>query len=77
MEDLLAYLAKQLVDEPDQVRVERIELGPGDVRLELHVAPDDLGKVIGKQGRVARALRTVVKASAVRGGGRVHVEIVA
>jgi predicted RNA-binding protein YlqC (UPF0109 family) len=77
MEDLLAYLARQLVDEPDQVRVERVELAPGDVRLELHVAPDDLGKVIGKQGRVARALRTVVKASAVRAGGRVHVEIVA
>ena len=77
MEDLLAYLARQLVDDPDQVRVERVDVGPGDIRLELHVAPDDLGKVIGKQGRVARALRTVVKASAVRTGGRVHVEIVA
>jgi predicted RNA-binding protein YlqC (UPF0109 family) len=77
MEELLAYLARELVDDPDQVRVERVDVGPSEVRLELHVAPDDLGKVIGKQGRVARALRTVVKASAVRTGGRVHVEIVA
>ena len=75
MEELLAYLARQLVDHPEQVRVERVEGAPGEVRLELHVAPDDVGKVIGKQGRIARALRTVVKASAVRGGGRVHVEI--
>jgi uncharacterized protein len=75
VEDLLTYLAKQLVDHPEDVRVERVETGPGEVRLELHVAEDDLGKVIGKQGRVARALRTVVKASAVRSGGRVHVEI--
>ncbi|HEX5260242.1 MAG TPA: KH domain-containing protein [Gaiellales bacterium] len=75
MEDLLEYLARQLVDEPDQVRVERTEPTPGEVRLELHVAQDDLGKVIGKQGRIARALRTIVKASAVRSGGRVHVEI--
>jgi predicted RNA-binding protein YlqC (UPF0109 family) len=75
MEDLLEYLARQLVDEPDQVRVERSEPAPGEVRLELHVAPADLGKVIGKQGRIARALRTIVKASAVRSGGRVHVEI--
>jgi uncharacterized protein len=77
MEELLAYLARELVDDPDQVRVERVEVGPSEVRLELYVAPDDLGKVIGKHGRVARALRTVVKASAVRTGGRVHVEIVA
>jgi hypothetical protein len=75
MEELLEYLARQLVDDPDQVRVERTEPSPGEVRLELHVAPDDLGKVIGKQGRIARALRTIVKASAVRSGGRVHVEI--
>jgi predicted RNA-binding protein YlqC (UPF0109 family) len=75
VEDLLTYLAQQLVDHPDQVRVERTATGPGEVRLELRVADDDVGKVIGKQGRVARALRTVVKASAVRTGDRVHVEI--
>jgi predicted RNA-binding protein YlqC (UPF0109 family) len=77
LEDLLAYLARQLVDEPDQVRVERHEREDGELLLELHVAPDDVGKVIGKQGRIARALRTVVKASAVRSGRRVHVEIAA
>ena len=74
MEELLAYLARELVDETDAVRVERRDVGP-EVMLELHVAPDDIGKVIGKQGNVARALRTVVRASAVRTGRRVHVEI--
>ncbi len=67
MEDLLEYLAKNLVDEPDAVRVVRSER-EGAVVLELHVAPDDVGKVIGRQGRVARALRTLVRAS----GGRRH-----
>ena len=77
MHDLLDYLARQLVDDPDQVRVEQFERDDGELVLELHVAPDDVGKVIGKQGRIARALRTVVKASAVRAGRRVHVEIAA
>ncbi|MGZ4431962.1 MAG: KH domain-containing protein [Gaiellales bacterium] len=77
MDELLVYLARQLVDQPDQVRVERHERESGELLLELHVASDDLGKVIGKQGRIARALRTVVKASAVRDGRRVHVEIAA
>ena len=67
MEDLLEYLAKSLVDEPDAVRVVRSEREDAVV-LELHVAPDDVGKVIGRQGRVARALRTLVRAS----GGRRH-----
>ncbi len=67
MEDLLEYLAKSLVDEPDAVRVVRSER-EGAVVLELHVAADDVGKVIGRQGRVARALRTLVRAS----GGRRH-----
>ena len=75
MERLLEYLAKQLVDHPDQVRVERSEREDGEILLELHVAEEDLGKVIGKGGRIARSLRTVVKASAVRSGRRVHVEI--
>ena len=74
MDDLLAYLARELVDHPEAVRVERSDAGE-DVVLELHVAEDDVGKVIGKQGNVARALRTVVRASAVRTGRRVHVEI--
>jgi predicted RNA-binding protein YlqC (UPF0109 family) len=67
VQDLLEYLAKSLVDEPDAVRVVRSER-EGVVVLELHVAPDDVGKVIGRQGRVARALRTLVRAS----GGRRH-----
>jgi uncharacterized protein len=75
VEDLLAYLARQLVDHPDDVRVERHEGSSGELVLELHVAADDVGKVIGKQGRIARALRTVVKASAVQSGRRVHVEV--
>ena len=74
VEDLLAYLARELVDNPDDVRVERRDAGP-DVVLELFVAGDDVGKVIGKSGNVARALRTIVRASAVRTGRRVHVEI--
>jgi predicted RNA-binding protein YlqC (UPF0109 family) len=75
VEELLAYLARQLVDHPDDVRVDRREDDEGHVVLELHVAPDDVGKVIGKGGRIAHALRTVVKASAVRAGQRVHVTI--
>ena len=75
MEDLLEYLAKSLVDEPDAVRVVRSER-EGVVVLELHVAPDDVGKVIGRQGRVARALRTLVRASGGRRQERAVLEIV-
>jgi uncharacterized protein len=75
VEEILTHLARELVDNPDQVRVERIEREDGELVLELHVAAEDVGKVIGKQGRIARALRTVVKASSVRAGRRVHVEI--
>jgi predicted RNA-binding protein YlqC (UPF0109 family) len=75
LEELVEYLAKGLVDKPDEVRVERIEREDG-VMLELHVAPDDVGKVIGRQGRVARALRTLVRASAARSNERALLEIV-
>ena len=77
MDELLTYLARELVDNPDDVRVERVEREDGELVFELHVHPEDVGKVIGKQGRIARALRTVTKASAVREGRRVHVEIAA
>jgi hypothetical protein len=73
--ELLAFLARQLVDEPDAVRVETVERDGGIV-LRLHVAPDDVGKVIGRQGRIARALRTVVRAGAARSRERVLLEIV-
>jgi uncharacterized protein len=73
--DLLEYLARGLVDEPDAVRVERTEREDGVVVLMLHVAPDDVGKVIGRQGRLVRALRTVVRAAAARSRERVAVEI--
>ena len=75
LKDLLEYLAKALVDSPDEVRVESTETDT-TVILELNVAKEDIGKVIGKQGRIARALRTVVKASAVKNGKRAIVEIV-
>jgi predicted RNA-binding protein YlqC (UPF0109 family) len=75
VEELLAYLARQLVDHPEAVSVQRHDRPGGELVLELRVAEDDLGKVIGRGGRVARALRTVVKASAVGSGRRVHVEI--
>ncbi len=75
MRDLLEYLAKSLVDHPEDVRVHETETET-TVVLELTVAKDDIGKVIGKQGRIARALRTIVKASAVKNGKRAIVEIV-
>ena len=75
MAELLEYLARQLVDEPDAVRVERVD-EPDTVVLRLHVAQDDLGKVIGKQGRIARALRTIVRAGSAREHRRVQLEIV-
>jgi len=74
VEDLLEYLAKSLVDKPEEVSVTRTE-EDGAVILELRVAPDEVGKVIGKGGRVARALRTLVRASAARGGERVVLQI--
>jgi len=75
LNDLLEHLAKSLVDSPDEVSVQMTETDT-TVVLELTVAKDDVGKVIGKQGRIARALRTIVKASAVRDGKRAIVEIV-
>jgi predicted RNA-binding protein YlqC (UPF0109 family) len=73
--EIVEYLARRLVDDPDAVRVEEIQRD-GDTVLQLHVAPDDVGKVIGRQGRIARALRTIVRASAARHDGRTLLEIV-
>jgi uncharacterized protein len=72
--DLLAYLARQLVDDPDAVRVEE-EVRDDAVVLRLHVAKDDVGKVIGRQGRIARALRAIVRAGGSRQRRRLILEI--
>ena len=76
MRELLEYLARGLVDEPDKVNVEQFEEDDGTVVLELAVADDDYGKIIGRGGRTANALRTVVKAAAVKDNRRVLVDIV-
>ena len=76
MRDLLVYLARSLVDRPDDVRVEEFEEDDGTLVLELSVAEDDYGKVIGRGGRTAQAIRTVVKAAAVKDNRRVLVDIV-
>jgi uncharacterized protein len=75
VEDLLAYLARTLVDHPDEVSVESFEEEDGTVVLELHVAEDDAGKVIGRGGRTVAAMRTVMKAASVRHGHRVLVDV--
>ncbi len=74
MEDLLEYLARALVDNPDDVQVEVIE-GERSAILQLKVHPDDIGKVIGKQGRIVQAIRTLVKAAATKQGKNAIVEI--
>ncbi|WMJ76291.1 MULTISPECIES: KH domain-containing protein [unclassified Sedimentibacter] len=74
MGELVEYIAKSLVDNPDLVEVNEIE-GSQSLIIELRVAPDDMGKVIGKQGRIAKAIRTVVKAAATKENKRVIVEI--
>jgi uncharacterized protein len=75
MAELVAELARRLVDEPDAVRVDEIEEQDGTLVLRLHVAEGDVGKVIGRQGRIARALRTVVRAGGVTAGRRLQLEI--
>jgi uncharacterized protein len=72
--EIVEFLARRLVDAPDAVRVEQVERDDATV-LQLWVAPDDVGKVIGRQGRIARALRTVVRASAARDERRLMLEI--
>ena len=76
MRELLVYLARALVDQPDKVDVEEFEEDDGTLVLELTVAADDYGQVIGRGGRTAQALRTVIKAAAVKDNRRVLVDIV-
>ena len=75
MKELLLYMAKNLVDDPDAVSVTEVPSEEGKV-LELRVAPGDMGKVIGRQGRIAKEIRTVVKTVAQRDGKHVTVDIV-
>lgn len=75
MKELVETIAKSLVDNPDMVKVNEI-YGEQSVIIELRVAPEDMGKVIGKQGRIAKAIRTVVKAAAIKENKRVVVEII-
>ena len=74
MTNLVEAIAKSLVDEPKRVSVSQEETSRGNI-IKLKVAPNDMGKVIGKQGRIAKALRTVVKAAAIRRNEKVTVEI--
>ena len=75
MKELVEILAKALVDQPEEVAVTMVEK-ERSVVIELRVAPDDMGKVIGKQGRIARAIRSVVKAAATKQRKKVLVEII-
>ena len=77
MKDLLIYIVSHLVDNPDAVEVvERAGEAENETVLELHVAKDDVGKVIGRQGRIAKEIRTIIRSAANREGRRVTVEIV-
>jgi uncharacterized protein len=76
VKELLEYLARGLVEHPDEVRVSEVKEDDGAIVLELSVAQDDYGSVIGRGGRTASALRTVVKTAAVKRGHRVFVDIV-
>ena len=75
MSEIVEYLARRLVDEPDAVRVEEVER-EGALVIQLYVAQDDVGKVIGRQGRIARSLRTIVRAGGPHAGRRLQLEIV-
>ena len=75
MKDLVEVIAKSLVENPSEVHVNEIQ-GEQDLILELRVAPEDMGKVIGKQGRIAKAIRTVVKAAALNKDQKIVVEII-
>ncbi len=74
MKDLVEILARSLVDKPEKVEVNQID-GEKSIILELRVDSDDMGKVIGKQGKIAKAMRTVIKAAAAKDGKRVVLEI--
>jgi hypothetical protein len=74
VKELVEYLVKALVDNPEQARVTEVE-GEQSVIYEVRVAPEDMGKIIGKQGRIAKAIRTIVRAACVKNGKKAIVEI--
>jgi predicted RNA-binding protein YlqC (UPF0109 family) len=74
VKELVEYIARSLVDNPEAVQVTEIE-GERSIIIELRVSPDDMGKVIGKQGKIAKSIRTLTKATAAKEGKRVVVEI--
>lgn len=74
MKELVEYMVKSLVDDPERVNVSELE-GEQSVIYEVRVAPEDMGKIIGKQGRIAKAMRTIVKAACVKSGKKAVVEI--
>ena len=76
MKELLAYIAGNLVENPDAVKVDAHEKEEGHIVFELRVAPEDMGKVIGRQGRTAKEIRTLMKSAAIKQGKKVTVEIV-
>lgn len=76
MKDLLMYIAQNLVEHPDAVKVSEAESEEGMVILELRVDPSDMGKVIGRQGRIAKEIRTLMRSVAQRQGKKISVEIV-
>ena len=74
MEELVRYIASTLVDHPEQVQVKTVD-NPESTIIELSVGPDDMGKVIGKQGRIAKSIRTVVKAAAAKENKHIHYSV--
>lgn len=75
MRTLIEYIARSLVENPDQVRINQVE-GEQSVIFELQVAPEDMGKIIGKQGRIANAMRVLLRAAAAKEGKRAVLEII-
>jgi len=76
VKELIEYIARSLVDEPDQVVVDQLHDGAGKIRLELRVAREDMGRVIGKGGRVANAMRILLRVSAAREGKQVSLDVI-
>jgi predicted RNA-binding protein YlqC (UPF0109 family) len=75
MKELLLYIVKALVDNPDEIKINEVDRD-GELVLELSVAPSDMGKVIGRQGRIVKAIRSVIKSAAARDNIRVNVDII-